>query len=101
MAYDIKAKQLAVELQSILEEKKKTKRFMVAVVVYSLMLTLPWVTKFFTAEGKSIDGCAEYITEKLGDLWEVLVTEEEINAINDAMFDYYGITDEALGGVLE
>lgn len=63
-----------------------------------LLGMLPTLAAFFTAEGKTLAGCADYMDKTCGIGWNFDTKREDKR--NDALFDYFGITGETLEGAV-
>lgn len=85
--------QLANQINEHPESKKVYK---CGRIIMGMMLSAPFTRKFYITEGKSVSGLVGYLDEKFGADW---IEHPDANAVNDAMFEYYEITDEALAAV--
>lgn len=94
---DDTAEALSQLVSQINESQEDKKVYKCGRIVMGMMISAPFLRKFYTAEGKSLRGLVEYLDDKFGADWS---EHPDAAAINDAMFDYYEITDEVLSAMV-
>lgn len=72
----------------------------IGTVIVGLCYALPFVRPFFMDESKSIEECITFLNEKLGELWNIIPDESDMDCISDSIFEYYGINEKTLEGCI-